>query len=161
MFYNQSLKSLHPTRKGINLSSTEFSTLVNQIPSLENKWSGLKELPECSVTHYNEMQQLRCNHCTPSPNQNDKEGATRARHEDDLGDIEDETTPSKASKKTNKRKPVNPILVSSDEGSATEEDPKCSPPLIVAGRPPCKSDVKSQAKWLSAKKSKLSTKIGE
>ena len=68
-FTDAATKALHPTRRGVNLTSYEFKKLVKFLPTLEQIWHGLKDLPECSTTH-DDVEELReCTHCTPRPPQ--------------------------------------------------------------------------------------------
>jgi hypothetical protein len=123
-FTNNLLKSLHPTRKGINMSSTEFSKLISHIPALEKKWVGLEVLKECSQSHLNEMAMMKCTHCTPHPNNNVKDGATKKSHEDEM--VVDDyagskklSTPSKSSSSGRKR-PATALTIESSDEDATE-----------------------------------------
>ena len=157
-FTNKSLKSLHPTRKGVNLSFQEFTNVMKQIPALENKWAGLKVLSECSYSHHSEIQQLKCNHCTPTPTNNDKESAAKAARQEDL----DETVVGKPQPKVvltkgaattsgDKRKHAIDVGDSSDDsGSSTEEQQPAVSPLLI------NDEWDLQTSGLTPKKNKLS-----
>ena len=69
-FTNENPKSVHPTRKGINLGEYEFEKLKRFLPQLEETWQGLRELPECNTTHKTPLSQARCVHCMPMPKSN-------------------------------------------------------------------------------------------
>ena len=66
-FTNSSTKSLHPTRRGVTLSTYEFSKLLHQLPDIEKRWQGLQSLEECGLTHKGMTALMRCLHCTPQP----------------------------------------------------------------------------------------------
>lgn len=69
-FTNENIKSLHPTRRGINLNLFEFERLAKYLPLLEEKWAGLKGLTECASTHKSLSAMTSCKHCTPRPEHN-------------------------------------------------------------------------------------------
>jgi len=66
-FTDNSARSLHPTRRGVNLNRYEFKKLQLYLPELENVWYGLAELCECVKSHSTATQRLECAHCTPTP----------------------------------------------------------------------------------------------
>lgn len=76
-FTDATAKSLHPTRRGINLSSYEFKKLMSFLPRLEEVWYGLKETAECASTHDDDEDLRECQHCTPRPPQPKKKNESR------------------------------------------------------------------------------------
>lgn len=66
-FLNEAHNKIHPTRKGVNLSATEYGRLVGHLPDLESRWAGLRELVPCRNTHRTPAEHAECTHCTPRP----------------------------------------------------------------------------------------------
>jgi hypothetical protein len=66
-FRNMSLTSEHPTQRGVKLTKYEFAKLLDLLPQLEDRWSGLAELTACYNTHDTQDDVHACDHCTPKP----------------------------------------------------------------------------------------------
>lgn len=66
-FTNENPNSLHPTRRGLSLSGSEFRKLQDILPRIERCWGGLAETLPCYSLHNSSQEIVDCDHCTPKP----------------------------------------------------------------------------------------------
>ena len=67
------MNSLHPTRRGVSLSLSEFTTLSDIFQRLERCWGGLRETPQCYTTHSDTDSIFGCDHCHPTPKKQEEQ----------------------------------------------------------------------------------------
>ena len=78
-FINQKMNSLHPTRRGVSLSLSEFTTLSDIFQRLERCWGGLRETPQCYTTHSDTDSIFGCDHCHPTPKKQEEQSSALKR----------------------------------------------------------------------------------
>ena len=73
---------------------------------------------------------MKCAHCTPSPANNETDGATKVAHADDL-EAKDQQKHPKASGSPDKRRRMSPVIINdANDGSSTEEN--ANSPILIA-----------------------------